>query len=544
MKLKNSLTRKMLLINCICWLVPVLLVIGLFSYVFRLLREKTIDSSMTVLAQVGANIENMVYEAGSAMSLILSSNELEKLLGGEYTGDIRQSVINDIEISGLYHSVMRSFLNIDADLLLVTTDGEVFCSSLVEREEELYDAEFLEEIRKHNGRFCWFSIDQEIYGIYSSVNLYGSGNKALCLGGYARGEKRDAYVILMINEEVFANKFCTSETGTGQRCVIDENGVIVSHSDKEKIGTDLLEDAEKIDEIRSRRVNFLDLPREEACIVTSRISNISWILVEEIPYAEIFSGLLMIRRLFIAIIAVVFVCLFKSLHSLLRQNEKYHGEVLLRQQESARLQYKTLESQLNMHFLFNSLNSLKWLAAAHNASLVAGNIGALTHLLEASVKLKKDKITVREEIQYLKDYIQIMSLRYMGKFQCSFDVDPQMESCLVPKLILQPIVENAFMHGLSVEGGRVEITGRKEGDEIWFRVSDNGKGISPERLRKIRARELLDDQEKFHSFGLYSVDRRIQLAYGEKYRIEINSREGEGTQIILNIPAKEEEEDA
>lgn len=593
MKLKNSLTVKMLLLNCICWSVPMLWVIALFGYVSRLLREETIDSSMAVLSQVSTNIENTVYEAGSAMGLILSSGELEEILGEEYSGEIEHTIVNNVKLRKFYYSVMKNFLNIDTDLLVLTSDGEVLCSSLAEETEELYRAEFLEEIREHNGRFCWFPVDQEAYGIHSGTDLYGSGHMALGLGGYAKGEKRDAYVILMINESVFANKFCRQDTNGSVRYLVDEDGTIVSHIDKERIGHRIWDSAERMSELKKRKITFLDLPEEESCIVTSRISNISWILVEEIPYRAIFGDVTFVRRLFIISLAVVLGCLTilwyvilkrfispvkymqkvmaevengnldvrinsrhkdeighlaacfdrmtGNLQRLLGQNEEHHRELIQREQESAVLRYKALESQINMHFLFHSLNGLKWLAAAQNASLVAENIGVLTHLLEASVKLKQDKITVREEIQYLKDYIKIMSLRYMGKFQCSYDIDPDMEECLVLKLILQPIVENAFMHGLSAEGGKVRISGWREADEIVFCIADNGKGIEPERLEKIRSRKPLDDQEKFHSFGLYSVDRRIQIAYGDAYRFEINSREEEGTEVTVRLPVTMQE---
>ena len=196
------------------------------------------------------------------------------------------------------------------------------------------------------------------------------------------------------------------------------------------------------------------------------------------------------------------------------------------------LELQMLQYQLNPHFLFNTLNSLRFVAAMHKDQIVSDGIQALSSLLQNTLTNKNEYITIQEELENLENYFSILRIRYAGSFEYSFHVEEdELLSCLVPKLILQPLAENSVMHGSSDNGTvmEIQITCWRENKDVMIELSDDGKGF-----------EVTDDALAPHPerkrIGVANVNDRIQLNFGRKYGLKINSQPGNGTTCTLTLP--------
>ncbi|HBF39301.1 MAG TPA: hypothetical protein DDW50_18520 [Firmicutes bacterium] len=195
-----------------------------------------------------------------------------------------------------------------------------------------------------------------------------------------------------------------------------------------------------------------------------------------------------------------------------------------------------LQAQINPHFLYNTLDSLRWLAKIRNVEEISDIILALENLLRASISKTDKMITIGQELENVRNYIAIQLFRYGNSFSVTYEVNPQIKEYFTPKLILQPIVENAIYHG--VEGlaqGEIKIYIDTVDENVIIEVSDNGRGISEELASQIMAGKV-DSNQRFSGLGIKNVDERIKLNFGPNYGITITKNEPQGTKVIIKIP--------
>lgn len=209
----------------------------------------------------------------------------------------------------------------------------------------------------------------------------------------------------------------------------------------------------------------------------------------------------------------------------------------LERQDSLRVaELKALYSQINPHFLYNTLDSIKWLAKLNHTDDIAVMVSQLGHMLQYTIHNQKNLIAIADEISFVNSYLAIQKLRYGDKFDVEFQVDDDILQCIIPKLIIQPLVEDAIIHGIENKIGtaHLKIRGICEQDTIRFEVSDNGVGMSLEKLAEIQRQ--INEPMSDHTIGLSNVNKRIKLYYGDDYGLTINSRENVGTSMMITIP--------
>lgn len=209
----------------------------------------------------------------------------------------------------------------------------------------------------------------------------------------------------------------------------------------------------------------------------------------------------------------------------------------LEKQDRLRLsEMKSLHSQINPHFLYNTLDSIKWLAKLNGVDDIVLIVSQLGRLLKNSINNQRDSVQISEEIGLVKSYLSIQKIRYGDKFDVDIYVDESIMECIVPKLIIQPIVENAIIHGIEdkMSKAHLVIRGWKENKKIIFEIIDDGVGISEEDLLKIGHKS--EDELGSDSIGLANVDKRIKLYYGEEYGLGISSELNIGTVTRITMP--------
>ncbi len=199
-----------------------------------------------------------------------------------------------------------------------------------------------------------------------------------------------------------------------------------------------------------------------------------------------------------------------------------------------------LQSQINPHFLYNTLNSIKWMATIQNVSGIPEMITSLARLLRNIAKGTSELITIKEELDLLNDYITIQQYRYGGTITVNYNVmSDDLYECNIIKFTLQPIVENAIFHGIepkSVEG-IIDINIKKlKHNKIGIEVIDNGIGISEDKIEKLLSSKETTSKGSFNNIGISNVNERIKLTFGDEYGLNIKSKLNEYTSIIITIP--------
>lgn len=202
---------------------------------------------------------------------------------------------------------------------------------------------------------------------------------------------------------------------------------------------------------------------------------------------------------------------------------------------------KQLESQFNPHFLFNTLEMIKYMV---KLDVIAADkiIISLSSLLRYSINNNIDKIPLIEDVEYTKNYLLILKYRFDKRFDYSINIEKEAESCIVPKLLIQPLIENAIEHGF--EGRQhlnVDVNAFLEEGNLCIIIKDDGAGIDEEKLYNIR--EILNSRKNSSShLGIFNVHRRIQLMYGKNYGVEIKSEKNRGTTVKIMLPVNGGEE--
>ena len=199
-----------------------------------------------------------------------------------------------------------------------------------------------------------------------------------------------------------------------------------------------------------------------------------------------------------------------------------------------------LQAKINPHFLYNTLDSVVWMAETGNNQGVVKMVTALASLFRISIAKGHDTITLKEELAHVESYLNIQSMRYKDKFRFEIILPQELENAPTIKLIVQPIVENSIYHGIKYlqEEGLIRIEAKDTGDgKIWIIVSDNGVGMAPDMLSTLLDKE----SERNHSkegngIGLINIDERIKLSYGDEYGLSIESELDEGTTVTITIP--------
>jgi ligand-binding sensor protein/two-component sensor histidine kinase len=214
--------------------------------------------------------------------------------------------------------------------------------------------------------------------------------------------------------------------------------------------------------------------------------------------------------------------------------EKADLESLLRASE-----LKALQSQVNPHFLFNTLNTIARLALLEGANQTQEIVYSLSDLLRNNLRDIEELRTVEDEIKYINDYLTIQKARFGDRIQAIIEIDPQLLAVAIPALSLQPLVENAIIHGIEPkkDGGCIHISGKSEGERVTIVVSDTGVGVAPERIRNmLRAERRTVTQGHSTGIGVINVHKRIQHYFGSQYGLNIDSKLGEGTNVYMYLP--------
>lgn len=230
-----------------------------------------------------------------------------------------------------------------------------------------------------------------------------------------------------------------------------------------------------------------------------------------------------------------------SLNAMIDKINELLEQVTTEQTRLRKAEFELLQSQINPHFLYNTLDAIVWLAESGEKEKVVSTVSSLSNFFRASLNQGKDIVTLKEDIGHVRSYLEIQKIRYQDILDYEIDIDEEINECLIPKITIQPLVENALYHGIKNKRGKgkISIKGKKIDDGAKISISDDGLGITADRLRIVMNNiNNRSDSEKT-TYGLYNVNERIRLNFGEKYGIKIESEYGMGTTVHILLPINE-----
>nr|MCR5684164.1 sensor histidine kinase [Lachnospiraceae bacterium] len=238
----------------------------------------------------------------------------------------------------------------------------------------------------------------------------------------------------------------------------------------------------------------------------------------------------------------------KSLDEMIERINALLEEVTNEQESLRRAELEILQEQINPHFLYNTLDTIVWLAEAGDQSRVVSMVESLSEFFRSSLGQGRDVVTVRDEMRHVSSYLEIQQVRYQDILHYEIDIPEEINDVQLPKISLQPLVENALYHGIKNKrgGGSISVTGNRENGIAYIYIKDDGMGIKQERLEQISKRLSLVPEGKGETnkkqidtpdfFGLYNVNERIRLKFGNRYGLHVDSQYGSGTMVTVMLP--------
>lgn len=381
-------------------------------------------------------------------------------------------------------------------------------------------------------------------------------------------------------EQVFDK---ANEQNSGYVYLMDRNGEIIYHPRQKAIYSGMVKENNRMASTYEDGTHIENFMGEERAVVVKTIGYTGWKIVNVTPTSELFRNTIHIGFFMVMICTVtIFLILFgnifisdrvteplRNLEESIRYLEEGHLEEehiyiggsheirhlgqtitlmvkrmkdlmdkMVREQEDKRKsELDALQSQINPHFLYNTLDSVVWMVECEQYREAISMVKALAKLFRISLSKGNSIITIEDELTHAQNYMSIQQVRYRNKFCVKIDVEPAIRDCITIKLIVQPILENAIYHGMEFMDGEGEITvhGYEKDGDIYIEVSDNGMGIPEETIES-----LLTDKSrargKGSGIGLWNVNQRIALYFKGDYGLSIKSELDEGTTVTIHLP--------
>ena len=208
------------------------------------------------------------------------------------------------------------------------------------------------------------------------------------------------------------------------------------------------------------------------------------------------------------------------------------------QSEKRKAEFIALQTQIKPHFLYNTLDNLKWMAKDYGAEDIAAAITSLSTYFRIFLSNGQEKISLRDELKHTRCYLDIQKMRYREKLSFSIEMEEAISDFITVKIIVQPLVENAIYHGIkpSRVNGHITIKAWQEEDSVYITVADNGVGMDRECLEALQKR--LADMDSEEHFGMVNTLRRLKSAYGDKAEMKVESSLSTGTTVTIRIPVE------
>ena len=548
--------------------------IAFYSHSVNTLKEKTIEQNKQVMNQVSWNLNSYLRNMMSISDTMFYNVIKNKDLTEEGIGK---------EMELLYEANKGSL----ASIVCATQDGAIIEASPVSERKA--------GVNLKNEEWFTNAMD-EIENLHFSIphvqNLFNNSNyRYYWVVSLSRsveltnlGNIRKGVLLVDMNysgiEQMFSR---VNEGGVGYVYLCDRDGEIIYHPKQKALYTGLVYENNK-EHALNPDGNFTEIFQgQEREVIVKTVGYTGWKIVSVTPVSELYmdAGQLRLFMILVALITLIFIILGNSIisyvvtdpirrledsikyleenpmdenaiyiggspeimhlsstiKSMIIEMQKLTDEMVREQKEKRKSELDALQSQINPHFLYNTLDSVVWMIEGERYKDAISMVTALSKLFRISLSKGNNVISIRDEITHAKNYLNIQKYRYKNKFVANIDIDPAIEDCATIKLIVQPLLENAIYYGVEhMDGeGEISLKGYEKDGDIFISVSDNGMGIPEETLATLLTNKARS-RGKGSGIGLWNVNQRISLYFKGNYGLKIESELDEGTTVTIHLP--------
>jgi two-component system sensor histidine kinase YesM len=591
---QSSIRYKWMLLLIAITLIP-LLVLGMVSYSItkNAIDKKVTDASKQLIRQTGENIDIRFSGYKDIVMQMITDPEIMSLLHRISKRD--ESVVENISLT----SKLAYFTAVSPEFKSVSfvTDSMYVKGIFRLDDQAVLKANFYDKTMAAGNDFTWFPTRLGLYSDTADNHEEVVFSLSKQVFNIHDGRQLGMAVVLDIREEMLSEILRENAKSElrAESFIIDSNGVILSHADKSMRMTPVdgwfgEKEASPLKSSKKEDSFVAHYKGKEVMVNYLQLASNDWRVVHVIERSSLYKDSDQVIRVIAIIIAacVLFsiiaayamansvssplkrmVKAMKQVHignltTRIERDEKrideignleYHFndmverieelmQAVYQEQNNKRIaEVKALEAQINPHFLYNTLDAIKWTALFQKANNAAEMARLLSRLLHISIGKGSDTVMVHEELEHVECYMGIQNLRAAGRIEVVYDIAEEVKHYRVPKVILQPIVENAVLHGFadSTDGAVITIRCRQEGARLLFEIQDNGRGFEQEE-GDIGSHDA-DDHPNSASFlgvGLSNVEERIKLICGSDCGLSITSKLGEGTTVVIALSIMKE----
>jgi two-component system sensor histidine kinase YesM len=593
--IRKSIHRKFLTSFIIVSIIPIAIItLTTYNIYFNSIEEKAIHFNYELLQTIGKKIEDYINKI-EHLSYAVYQDPVQKILRKPPYLLQTERVLDLISIEKAFTQQMNLY-NMSGQIngiTLIEKQDDVFFigSGALDSEFDIHDSAFYNAVI-HAKSHILFPPHYQPYLYLHEYRVKKEYFNDLCITYGAKIGSIDSAApqmgVILIDFNLFTiesaiQPFLTSENTTVS--IIDSKGKIIYDNNHQKIGTQYLS---KDLDILFTENSLIQKERSDKKLITfSPIMNGNWNIVGSIPMNDLLTGTDQIRfwtlllagvSIIISIFASVVLSVnlerpIKKLEKTMKEVEKGNFDVRvsitsidemaalgkgfntmtmqvqnlidrvfqiqLKEQEA---ELNALQSQINPHFLYNTMETISSIAEIKEVEEISQIAKALSNMFRYSTKQGMILVTIAEEIEHVHDYIKILNIRHGEKYKINIDIPEAVMQCTTLKLILQPIVENAVYHGLEPGNGSGAITirGLNAGNEIHLFISDDGIGFTPKKLeqerKKLNNLSHTEQNKKSGTIGITNVHERIRLYFGREYGISIDSTYEHGTTVMIKLP--------
>lgn len=546
------------------------------NYTKRTVLENSTDYTYRLVRQVNRDIDSYINYMENISAMVIQGGDVQRYLFTEMPKEDREEAYGRIVTQ--FNTVVETRQDI-SNIAVVTPERNYIINDGKDTLNEnvaLQDVEWYEEALEGEKSILTSShVQHVIRNNYKWVVTLSKGIKNPTTG------KNGGVFFIDLNYKLLKDLCENNSLATNSYLfIMDKSGRIIYHPKQQLLYNGLME--ERTEEVLSCSSDYFVTKEGGGKLYTISVSEkTGWRVVGVADVSELMRNrkdteyIYMLTAAVLLCIAMILATFFataitrpiKELKESMKEVEKgnFHTDVPIRsdseidslgnsfnlmtarirqlmeqniyeQEEKRKSEMKALRSQINPHFLYNTLDSIIWMAEGGKNKEVVRMTSALAKLLRQSISNDNEMIPLEKEINYAGSYLTIQKMRYKDKLEYEIEVEEEIKKEEVINLILQPLVENAIYHGIKYKGskGLIRIVGYGEGDRIILKITDNGIGMDAETLERIFDKS--KESEGRNGVGVYNVQTRIRLYYGPEYGLRFESVPGEGTEVTITIP--------
>ncbi|WP_394921468.1 sensor histidine kinase [uncultured Robinsoniella sp.] len=587
----NSLKARLIGAFIVTSIIPIL-IIAIFSYVntSHIVRDNAVELTHVNLQQTKSSLDMLVDSYEDILFQIYMNDDIVQLVDRLNAEEDDTLIIGQLRrrIRGMFYTkeyiksitiISDSGKIVFYDLLTGSGTQTSWGDSIGMTTQQLYE-EFSEDNRTH-------IIPTKKAGVFAAQTFYlfHIGHRII---DYQNVDKQLGVVMVSVDESLLQSICNDNQNENSFNFIVDKDGDIISYNDKEMIGEHIIDwsdDEDKREEgylhfaqsnnvLKSKYVTVnLVHDSDFGCDIVN-ISNQNE-LVRRLNSQQKFTLLLVLVAvtLLIIIIAAITKRMMGSINSVVktmriagegslsvrvRNDKKMPSEILtiatqfnamlkrlqhsISKEQEANIKQKNaeiaaLEAQINPHFLYNTLDTVNWMAVDHDEMEISKAITSLAYILRYGIDNSNGIVKISKECEWLEKYLILQQTRMMSGFQYEIDIDPDILDYKIHKLLLQPFVENSILHGFAVpkETCMLWVSIKQEDNCLCIIIRDNGQGINQEVVKQMNNGVYVKSQDR-HCIGMENAVLRIKMYYGNEANVNIESKEGEYTSINIKIP--------